>query len=148
VIDTEAGSTEPLNTTMQEVSPRILTLNDFGQQGLIEFPETGDLAVERNADVVGHPAQLGDRLLIWATGIGLPDQIATGRIQVKVGAVYTNVDRAVSASGSPGLYGIEFRVPAALNFGDAVPVELSVVTPSGHSVDSNQISASIEAVRQ
>ena len=132
---------------MQAVSPRILALDEFGQQGLIEFPETGELALERNAKVPGHPAQPGDDLLIWTTGLGSPDQITAGTIQVKIGTLYANVDRVVSAHGFAGLHGVEFRVPGALNFGDAVPVELRVLTPSSHPVDINRVSASIEAVR-
>jgi uncharacterized protein (TIGR03437 family) len=147
VIDTDAGSTEPLSSTVQEVSPRILPVEDSGQQGLIVFPETGDVAVARNAKVPGHPAQPGDRLVVWGTGLGLAEQIMAGTVQVRVGTVYANVDGVVSADGFAGLSGVEFRVPRALNFGDAVPVELHVLPPSGHPADSNEVTASIEPVR-
>jgi hypothetical protein len=52
-----------------------------------------------------------------------------------------------SLEGYAGVYAIEVRVPAAMTFG-TVPVQLQIMMPDGHQVDSNAVTAAFEAVRQ
>jgi hypothetical protein len=57
--------------SMVEATPRILSPRDSNQdQGLISFETMNDLVIGRNFRVPAHPAQPGDEIVIFATGLG------------------------------------------------------------------------------
>jgi uncharacterized protein (TIGR03437 family) len=125
---------------MLEASPTILSLEDQSQG--ISFPDSADLAMMRTYRVPGHPAQPGDQILIWASGLG------SGSVLVKIGDIAAEVEVVNAVSGSTGLYTIQARVPAGAAFGDAVPVQVQITTPGGRQFNSNTVAAAIEPVRQ
>jgi len=134
---------------MQAASPAILSLDGSGRnQGLISFAGATDLAMVRNFRVPAHPAQPGDRILIWATGLGPAAGADTGRVLVKLGDVDTAVESVQAVSGHAGVYTIQMRIPASMAFGDAVSVQLAVAAPDGHEFNSNTVTATIEPVAQ
>jgi hypothetical protein len=65
---------------------------------------------------------------------------------VKLSDVYVGVESVQAVSGFVGVYAIRVRVPAAMTFG-AVPVQLQSMTPDGHPLNSNSVTAVFEAVR-
>ncbi len=149
VVETAAGATEPLNSTMREASPRILPLDGSARkQGLVSFAGTADLVMERNPGVLAHPAQPGDAILIWATGLGSAAESSSGTVLVRFGDVYTQADAVHAVAGHAGVYTVQVRVPAGLAFGDAVPVELQVTVSDGRQLSSPGVTAGIEPVRQ
>jgi uncharacterized protein (TIGR03437 family) len=148
-VESASGLSEPLIATMQEASPVILSLDGSGQnQGLISFAGATDLVMARNFRVPAHPAQPGDRILIWATGLGSAAGAATGSVLVKLGDVDTEVESVQAVSGYAGVYTIQVRIPASMTFGDAVSVQLAVAAPGGHHFNSNTVTATIEPVGQ
>jgi len=138
-----------LRTMMQEAAPRILSLDGSAQQqGLISFLETGDLVMQRNYRVLAHPAQPGDQILIWATGLGALAESWPGRVVVKIGDLYAAIHAVNAVSGYAGLYAIQVEVPASSNVGDAIAVQLHMSTSDGRQVSSNNVTTTIEPVRQ
>ena len=147
IVEPPAGATEPLTASMQAVSPTILSLDGSGQgQGLLSFSDTGELAMERNYRVNGHPAQPGDEVLIWATGLGGAASAET--VLVKIGEVYAGVEAVQPVVGHAGLSAISVRVPLASIAGDAVPVQLELSTPDSGRVTSNTVTAAFESIIQ
>jgi uncharacterized protein (TIGR03437 family) len=147
-VETDAGTTEPVTTMMQEASPTILSLEDQSQaQGVVSFPDTTDLAMMRNFRVPAHPAQPGDQIMIWASGLG-PTAASAGTVLVKLGDAAAKVESVNAVSGQAGLYTIQVQVPVVVAFGDAVPVQIQVATPDGRQFNSNTVTATIEPVRQ
>ena len=70
-VESDSGTTEPLASTMMEASPTIFPLDSSsGKQGLISFPAAKDLVMNRNFRIPAKPAQPGDPIVIWATGLG------------------------------------------------------------------------------
>jgi uncharacterized protein (TIGR03437 family) len=147
-VETDAGTTEPVTTMMQEASPTILSLEDQSQaQGVVSFPDTTDLAMMRNFRVPAHPAQPGDQIMIWASGLG-PTAASAGTVLVKLGDAAAKVESVNAVPGQAGLYTIQVQVPVVVAFGDAVPVQIQVATPDGRQFNSNTVTATIEPVRQ
>ena len=142
------GSSQPTMIAVQDAAPAIVSLDDSRpSQGLISFYGTNDLVMERNFKVPSHPAQPGDQIVIRATGLGSAADSGSGTKLVKLGDVYVGVDSVQAVPGYAGMYQIQVRVPAAMTFG-AVPVQLEIMTPDGHQLNSNSVTAVFEAVRQ
>ena len=147
VIETRLGHTEPLALQMQETTPRILAVDgqDSGQ-ALMLFSETGELVMPRNYQNPAIPAQPGDRVQVWVTGLGT-SQHMPGAIQMKIGDVFAEVDSVQSAAGHAGLDVINVRIPATIEFGNAVPVQLEVLASDGRLIRSNRPTAAVERAR-
>jgi uncharacterized protein (TIGR03437 family) len=147
VVETASASTDPLTTTMQEASPVILSLNDSGEgQGLISFVGEMEIVMARNFRGPGHPAQSGDPVVIWATGLG-PAVENSRVLTVKLGGVPAVVDSIQAVAGLAGVYAIQVHVPAATPVGDTVPIQLEV-TASSRAFESPSVTLAVEAIRQ
>jgi uncharacterized protein (TIGR03437 family) len=147
VVETPEGTTGPLYSTMQAVSPRVLSLDGAGQ-ALISFAGTNNLVTARTYRLPGQPAQPGDQVSLWATGLGLPDQIDPGRVAVKFGDLYAGAESVHRVSGYAGIEGVEVQVPATAEPGSAVPVCIEVLSPEGQQVTSNCAYTAVEANRE
>ena len=152
-VETEARASNPVTAPMRMATPTILSLDGSGQnQGVISFAAaTGrstDLAMVRNYRVSSHPAQPGDELLIWGSGLGSPSEVTAGTLQVEVGGMDAAVESVQAVPGNAGVYTIQVRVPAVLDFGDALPVHIQVSTPDGKLVSSNRVTIAVEPVSQ
>jgi uncharacterized protein (TIGR03437 family) len=66
---------------------------------------------------------------------------------VKVSDVYAGVESVQAVPGYAGVYAIQVTVPSAMTFG-TVPVQLQMMAPDGHRLNSNNVTATFEAVRQ
>jgi uncharacterized protein (TIGR03437 family) len=139
-VTTDAGSSQPVTIEMQEVAPRILSLDGLSQ-GLISFSGSNDLVMDRNFKVPSHPAQPGDQILIRATGIG-----TASTLLVRFGDVVVSAGSVQPAFDAAGVFEVEVRVPAAMQFGK-VPVQLLATSASGDQIDSNSVTAVFESVR-
>jgi uncharacterized protein (TIGR03437 family) len=144
-VETASVLSDPLIASMQEASPAILSLDNSGRnQGLISFADATDLVMARNFRVPAHPAQPGDRILIWATGLGTA--ATNGTVLTRLGDVAVEVESVQAVSGYAGLYTIQVRIPASLTFSDAVPVQIELATPGGQRFTSNTVTATVEPV--
>ena len=149
VVETTAGLAGPMDTTMSEASPRILSMNGSSQNRRpLSFVATQDLLTERDFSLSGHPAQPGDEVQIWATGLGEAGGTSAAALLVKIGEAYARTESVEPVTGHAGLYAIRVRVPAATTFGDAVPVQLQELMSSGPQLTSNVVTAAVEPVRQ
>jgi uncharacterized protein (TIGR03437 family) len=147
-VETGSAISNSIATVMHETTPGILSISGFGEnQGLISFPGISDLVMERNFRVRSHPAQPGDEILIWATGLGAASDSSIRGMQVRIGDVYSRIESLQAVPGYAGVYTILTQVPTATAVG-AVPVQLHVISPEGHEVTSNSVLTAIEMVRQ
>ena len=148
-VETDTGVSEPLRATMRTATPMILSLDGSGQnQGVITLAETTDLAMGRNYQVPAHPAQPGDEILIWASGLGVPSEVPAGTVLVEVGGVAAKVESVRAVPGYAGVSTIQACVPAVMDFSDAVPVQVRVNTLGGKQLNSNQVTMAVEPVSQ
>jgi uncharacterized protein (TIGR03437 family) len=142
------GSSQPVTIGMVEAVPTVLSMEDSQQdQGLISFYGTNDLVMERNFHLPSHPAQPGDQVVIFATGLGSAADSSPGTMLVKLSDISAGVESVQAVPGYAGIFAIQVRVPAAMTFG-VVPVQLQMVTSDGQQLNSNSVTAAFEAVRQ
>ena len=149
VVENASAASEALSATMQTTRPAILSLDGSGRnQGLVFFAGTNDMVVERTPRIHGRPAQPGDQILIWSTGLGPAIDASTGTLSVKLGGVNAEVQAVRAVPGYPGMYTVRVRVPEGVMSGDTVPVQLQVATPDGTQFNSNSVTVAVEAVIQ
>ncbi len=145
VVETPAGLSVILRTTMRETTPGLFTLDDSGRgQGSILLAGTEGFVVVRNPHVPGSPARPGDVVTILATGLGR--WLGNAGI-VKPFARVTGVPAevvAVRLNELPGLYEVDVRIPLAAQIGDAVPVILEIPALDGRLNFSNTVTIAIE----
>lgn len=144
VAETASGNTPPVHTVMQDASPWIFSAELPQQrQGIVSFAGSADLAMPRNSQTAGHPAQPGDELLILGTGFGSATEtwVRFGELSVDVLSIDADTARA-------GMYRIRVRVPDSVPLGDAVPVQAGLTAPDGTTLTSNSVTIAIEPVHR
>ena len=143
-VETETGSAS-IAGTMQAASPMIFSMDGSGQnQGLVSFAESTALAMARNHELPAHPAQPGDQLLIWTSGIGSP----AAAMLVRFGEDSAEIEAVHPVPGYAGIYAIQVRVPAGAKTGDSVRAQVQVITPDARVFTSNQVTLAVERADQ
>jgi len=132
---------------MREAAPEIFALRDTSQ-GVVLLGATNEIAMPANqviagTDVPGRPAQQGELLTIYASGVGALSGTAAGRIKVVVGGAEIDPVSVGLAPGTPGLSQIDFQLPQSAPAGPAVPLYLKVILGDGTVVESNEATVAI-----
>jgi uncharacterized protein (TIGR03437 family) len=144
-VQTSAGVSSTVNTAMQSSAPWILTVDrPRTGQGQVTFAGSADLATARNAFVPGHPAQTGDEVIVWASGLGDLSAILAGKVSVVVGGTSAALQSVNPVAGRAGLYAIAVTIPEDAANGDAVPVQLQVADLNGKLESSNTVTIATE----
>jgi uncharacterized protein (TIGR03437 family) len=111
-------------------------------QGQIALSGTDALATPRDSGANGQPAQIDDLISIRATGLGAAPSPAS--LSVKLGGVDAQVQSVVPASDAAGVFLITVRIPAAAPTGDAVPLQLEMISATGRHLTSSPVTLAIE----
>ena len=142
-VETSAGASSPLHAAMQEATPTLLPARSSNPgQGQITLAGTNHLATTRDSNASGEPAQNGDLVSIHATGLGA--SVSSSSIRIVVGGVDAQVQSVVPAADAAGVFLINVRIPAAAPLGDAIPVQLEMISPTGRRLFSNTVTLAIE----
>jgi len=142
VVQTGHGAAKPLRTTARSAAPGIFSLDGSGTgQGWVlgESAGTNSVAMVRNYRVPAQPAIPGDRLLIYATGVGqlTNTSVQMGEYQVPAAAINP-------VPNHPGLYQVVVSVPNIVIQKDDLPLSLSGDGPEG-TVRTNPVNIAVEA---
>ncbi len=139
VVQTGQGAATPLRTVFRPAAPGIFALDGSGKgQGWIEAEGTGAAAVVRNYRVPGQPAIAGERLLIYATGIGN----LTG-VSVQFGANPALPAAVTAVPNHAGLYRIVVTMPDLDLQQDSLPLLVIGYGPEG-TVSTNVVNIAVE----
>jgi uncharacterized protein (TIGR03437 family) len=142
-VETSAGASAPLHAAMQEATPTLLPARSSNpNQGRITLAGTNHLATTRDSNAIGEPAQTGDLVSIQATGLGASG--SSGSIRIVVGGVDAQVQSIVPAPDAAGVFLINVRIPSAAPLGDAIPVQLEMISLTGRRLSSNTVTLAIE----
>jgi uncharacterized protein (TIGR03437 family) len=141
VVESATAAGEPVHATMEAAAPVILSAADSGvTPGGILFAGSDDQVVERSPRITGRPAQGGDEIVMWVTGLGAS---VAPSISVQVDGLDAEVRSISAVTGSPGLSAVQVRVPQLTTFG-AVPIQLQITMPDGSEIRSNTIAIESE----
>jgi uncharacterized protein (TIGR03437 family) len=151
-IEVNGVSSAPELLQTAAARPGIFTLGPpYGNQGAILIGNSNKLAMPVTAGVPGEPAQVGEIVSIFCTGLGATDPaVASGqpgpsaeplaRVKtlptVTIGGKPATVSFAGMAPGFAAVYQVNAQVPAGVAAGDAVPV---VITQAGASSNTATI---------
>jgi hypothetical protein len=141
VVETDHGTARPLSTTARSTAPGIFSLDGSGTgQGWVarESIGTNSVAMVRNYRIPAQPAVAGERLLIYATGIG---QLTN--ISVQIGGSKVPAEATKPVPNYLGLYQVVISVPNILIQQDDLPLSLSGDGPEG-TVRTNVVNIAVE----
>ena len=138
VVETPAGSSRPVQTMARDLAPGIFAIDSSeAGQGMVLHGD-GTLVMVRNYQYVAQPAQPGDLVTLYATGM------EETKASVRIGDTEIEPESVSEVPGVPGLWRVAFRVPS-VEAGTAVGVSLEARTANGTKGLSNQIRIAIEA---
>jgi uncharacterized protein (TIGR03437 family) len=151
------GALPPVHSTMLAAAPDLFTLNGT-TQGVILIASTNELAMTKTAGAASRPAQPGEPLTIYASGLGETQRLVTpgalapsnplvllkNKITVVAGGVEIDPDLSTLAPGTVGLYQINTQLPPGVPLGPAVPLFIRVTMPNGAVAESNTVTLAIE----
>ncbi len=144
-VETSGGITQPLTTVMQSASPWIFALDAPGQnQGLVSFPGSADLAMARNPQLPAHPAQAGDKILIFGTGFEGSGDMSLTNISANLNGENVPVEAVTPVTGKAGVYMIQVQAPDSANVSGEVPLQIQITNSDGKMLSSNTVTIAVE----
>lgn len=148
-VETPSGVSNAWSTVMQSAAPWILTANGpAARQGQVTLAGSAELATVRNAFAAGHPAQAGDSVIVWATGLGDLSAGPGNMVSASVGGASADVHAVNSVDGRPGVYTVEVTIPEGVATGNAVAMQLQVTDLNGKLYNSNRVTIAVERNNQ
>jgi len=139
VVQTGHGVAQPVSTTALAAAPGIFSLDGSGAgQGWAVLEGSQSVAMVRNYRVEAQPAVSGDRLVVYATGVGQLTNVFLQIGEDKVPAASINV-----VPNHAGLYQVVVSVPDLVRSMANVPMLLIGDGPAG-TVSTNLVSIAIE----
>ena len=141
VVQTDRGMADPLGTKALSATPGIFTVDGSGSgQGVVVLDRTGSVAMVRNYRVEAQPAASGDRVLVYATGVG-----GLKNVSVQVGGVAVTPIAVSPVPNYAGVYQVILDMPDLAAQNNSLLLSLSGETQDGSIVSSNQVSIAVEA---
>ncbi|HUB32540.1 MAG TPA: putative Ig domain-containing protein [Bryobacteraceae bacterium] len=137
-VETSAGSSEPVLTTMQEAAPGILTLPSTRKevQALAFIEESIQVPTTPGFDLDGQPARPGDNISLLASGVQCDGTSSPQNVAVQFGADYQAP--ATIVTEYTGICRVHTMVPFGLP-GGRVPLMIRINGKTGQAVDSNTV---------
>jgi uncharacterized protein (TIGR03437 family) len=138
-------------SVMRETAPELFTL-DATNQGVVLLGATNEIAMLKTEAVASRPAQRGEYLTVYASGLGeFADRIPAGspillknRIRVVVGGIEIDPAFAGYAPGTVGLSQVDAQLPSSVPAGPAVPLYIEAILGDGTVIQSNEVTVAIE----
>jgi uncharacterized protein (TIGR03437 family) len=155
-LQAEDGTQYSMQSVMQAARPGLFSMAAT-RQGLITIASTDEIAMPTTNSLRSRPAQSGEILSIFATGLGQTvDSIPTGtaapqgrlvrlsdKIKVVIGGVEIDPLFSGLAPGTVGLFQVNVQLPSQVPIGSAVPTVIHVILPDGTVVESNVVTVAI-----
>jgi uncharacterized protein (TIGR03437 family) len=141
-VETPAGQSNILHTTIEDVAPAILTMDDTPEgQALATHANSMELAALPNFRFRARPVLPGEPVSLSVTGIACD---GSRQPQLKVGGQYIAIDSIRPSAQMPAVCTVAFRAPAG-TAGDFVPVVFETIRADGTVAVSNPATIAIEA---
>ena len=148
---------DPLQFTLREATPGLFIL-DQTYQGAVLIAGTNLVARDTTDAYPSRPAQHGEYLALFATGLGPMQEVVpagapapsdhvvqtTDKVTVVIGGVEMTSSFAGLTPGYIGLDQVNVEILQAVPSGDAVPVYLKMVLSDGSVIQSNIVTVAIQ----
>lgn len=159
VVTNGSGSSVPVQMSVLELQPGIFTVNETGSgPGVVAEALTGQL------NTASNPAQAGDFLVVYCTGLGIvlgptgqaapadgvaapmsPIFATTSTVTAQIGGVAAPVSFSGLTPTFAGLYQVNVQVPAGVTPGNAVPLVITATDlQTGATGTSNSVTIVVQ----
>jgi uncharacterized protein (TIGR03437 family) len=143
VVETGAGVSSPMESTMEETAPGLVTIDGSGAgPALALHSDSRELAVLPDFRLNGRPASPGDTLTVLATGIGC-NSFTSQIPHLKLGSDQARITSITPSSQFKGICEIQFIVLSGM-FADAVPLTIETLRSDGRIARGNSTSLSVD----
>jgi uncharacterized protein (TIGR03437 family) len=140
-VDTAVGRSPAVEIMMRDLAPGIFNVNGSdGEQGMVLHSDGARLVMVRNYRYAAQPAQPGDAITLYATGLE-----EASKVLVRFGQTAVEADSTDKVPAVPGVWLLSVRVPPG-EFGNAVGLSIEGHSANGMTRISNQIRIAIEAL--
>jgi uncharacterized protein (TIGR03437 family) len=140
VVDTAAGRSSAVQTTVRDLAPGIFHIDGSDdEKGMVLHSDGTGLVMVRNYRYAAKPAQPGEVITLYATGLE-----EAAKVLVRFGQTAVEPDSTAKVPDVPGVWLLSVRVPPG-EFGNAVGLSIEGYSANGMISISNQIRIAIEA---
>lgn len=140
-VETPAGQSSLLQTTMEESAPAILTVDGSPQgHALAVHGSSGELAALPDFRLRARPALPGERISVRATGI---ECAPSPQLWMNLGGQPVAVDSAQPVSQMAGICELAFRIPENIS-GDSVSLVMETIRSDAVSSCSNRTTLALQ----
>jgi uncharacterized protein (TIGR03437 family) len=146
-VSADAGVSEAVPATLQEAAPGVFTVDGSGRgQALAVQPLAARLTAIPNFRYLGNPALAGETVTVLATGIPCSKDGVDQRLTARLNQQDTTLEAIAPSAMYAGACNVGVKVPAGIT-GDALELQLEVVTTGGSVVTSNTTTIAVGARR-
>lgn len=140
VVETAGGRSQAAQTIARDLAPGLFSIDGpDAEQGMVVHAGGSSLVMVRNYRYAAQPAQAGDVIVLYATGME-----GASTATVRIGNTEVEADSLDRVPGLPGVWLLSVPVPRG-EVGNAVGLSIIARMSNGVSVTSNQIRIAIEA---
>jgi uncharacterized protein (TIGR03437 family) len=144
VLETRLGTSNPIQTTMQEAAPGIMMRDPSPQSpAFMHFSSRSGMVGIPNYD---HPSQVAlpsDAVTLWATGVNCTEKDHVPSLSIRVGGNQVTADSVDAVFERPGTCAVKMKLPDSMASGEAVPITLDQILSNGRVVSSNTTSMAV-----
>jgi uncharacterized protein (TIGR03437 family) len=138
-VQTLSAVTQPVHTISRQMAPGIFSIDGTGTgQGTILHNGASKMVMLPNYRYPSQPAQAGDSIAIYATGID-----PTADVSVQISGSEVTPQFVIPVSGLVGVYQLSVFVPAGAVPRNAV-ISFTEKTPNGLAASSNEVKIATE----
>ena len=143
MLETRLGTSNLIQTTMQEAAPGIIMRDPSPRSpAFMQFSSGSGMVGIPNYQHAGQVALPGDSVTLWVTGLNCTGKNQVPSPAIRVGGIPVAVDSFDAVPERPGTCALRLRLPETLT-GEAVPVTLDLIGSSGQIFSSNTTSVAV-----
>jgi uncharacterized protein (TIGR03437 family) len=144
VVETDAGVSRPIDSTMEETAPGLVTIDGSGTgPALALHAGSIELATLPDFRLSGRPALPGDSLTVFATGIDCNNNFISPQPLLKLGSDPARITSITRSNQFAGICEIQFVVLPSM-FADSVPLAIEVLRTDGRIARGNTTSLPVD----
>ena len=141
-LETRLGTSNLIQTTMQEAAPGIIMRDTSPRSpAFMQFSSGSGMLGLPNYLHASQVALPGDSVNLWVTGVNCTEKNQV--LSIRVGGNPVTADSFDAVPGRPGTCALKMKLPETLTSGEAVPVTLDLIGSSGQIFSSNTTSVAV-----
>ena len=142
-LETRLGTSNLIQTTMQEAAPGII-MRDASPRSpaFMQFSSGSGMLGLPNYLHASQVALPGDSVTLWVTGVNCSEKNQV-QYRSELAAIQLLPIRSTLFPERPGICGLKMKLPETLTSGEAVPVTLDLIGSSGQIFSSNTTSVAV-----